>query len=149
MKKTIFKKILTLRIKYYFYFSDRLADFTRCPSRRPKKLTSFHLMYCFWNWFYVQFQFLKILKYTILSSDFCLFQNNLIDLLTSKGLNFITKKFKMLLCKKKEERALNYKPIFSGLGMYFCRSWYLPWNDGCLLHLKHVSLGFNVYHWLF
>ena len=113
MKKTIFKKILTLRIKYYFYFSDRLADFTRCPSRRPKKLTSFHLMYCFWNWFYVQFQFLKILKYTVLSSYFCLFQNNLIDLLTSKGLNFITKKYKMLFCeKKKEERALNYKPIF-------------------------------------
>ena len=52
------------------------------------------------------------MKHTILSSHFCLFQNSLIDLLTSKGSCFITKKYKVLFYKKKEERFLNYKPIF-------------------------------------
>ena len=47
--------------------------------------------------------------------------------------------YKMLFCKKKEEKVLNYKPIFSGLRMYFYQ-WYLIWSDGCLLHLKFWCL---------
>ena len=84
------------------------------------------------------------MKYTILSSHFCLFQNSLIDLLTLKGSYFIIKKYKMLFCKKEEESVLNCKLIFSGLRMYFYRLWYLIWSDGCLLYFKHVSLGFDV-----
>ena len=85
------------------------------------------------------------MKYTIWSSHFCLFQNSLIDLLTLKGSYFIIKKLKMLFCKKKEkESVLNWKLIFSGLRMYFYRLWYLIWSDGCLLYLKHVSIGFDV-----
>ena len=59
---------------------------------------------------------------------------------------FITKKYKMLFCKKKKT-FLSYKPIFlRSKDMYFYQVWYLIWSDGCLLHLKHVLLGFNVYH---
>ena len=47
--------------------------------------------------------------------------------------------YKMLFCKKKEEKVLNYKPIFSVLRMYFYQ-WYLIWSDGCLLHLKFWCL---------
>ena len=32
--------------------------------------------------------------------------------------------------------------------MYFYRLWYLIWSYGCLLHLDHVLLGVNIYHWL-
>ena len=85
---------------------------------------------------------------TILSSHFCLFQNSLIDLLTSKSSCFILKKFKMLFSThKRKKRFWTTNPFFSGLRMYFYWWWYLIWSDGCLLHLKHGSLGFNVYHW--
>ena len=50
--------------------------------------------------------------------------------------------------KKKEskKRFWTKSLFFSGLRMYFYRLRYLIWSDGCLLHLKHVLLGFNVYH---
>ena len=58
-------------------------------------------------------------------------------------------KYKMLFYKK---RVLGFGKgfelqthFFSGLRMYFHRLWYLLWSDCCLLHLNHVSLGFNVY----
>ena len=59
----------------------------------------------------------KKLKYTVLSSYFCLFQNCLIDLLTSKGSCFKTKIKNIKCCfakkkKKEEESVLNCKPIF-------------------------------------
>ena len=89
---SVFQKIPTPRNKYHFYFAHRLTLFFHCLTRRPKKLTWCHLMYCLWNLFCVQFQFLKKLKNIILSSHFCLFQNSLIDLVTPKDSYFITKK---------------------------------------------------------
>ena len=97
----------------------------------------------------------KKLKYTVLSSYFCLFQNCLIDLLTSKGSCFKTKikNIKCCFAKKKEKKKKKVfwtaNPFFSGLKMYFYRFWYLTCRDGCFLHLMHVPLGFNLYHWLF
>ena len=63
---------------------------------------------------------------------------------------FYNKKYKMLFSKKKKKKRKKgfwtINSFFSGLGMYFYWLWYLIWSDGCLLHLKDVSLGFNVYH---
>ena len=45
MESIIFlKKIQTLRIKYYFYSTDRLTLFFCCLARRTKKLTWLHLL---------------------------------------------------------------------------------------------------------
>ena len=86
------------------------------------------------------------MTHTILSSHFRLSQNSLIDLLTSKGSCFITKKNKELFCKKRKKGFWTTNPFFSGLRMYFYWLWYLIRSDGCLLHLKHVSFGFDIYH---
>ena len=83
------------------------------------------------------------MKHTILSSHFCLFQNSLIDLLTSKGSCFITKNIKCCFAKKRKKGFWTTNPFFSGLRMYFYRLWYLIWSDGCLLYCKHISLDFN------
>ena len=80
------------------------------------------------------------MKHTILSSQFCLFQNSLIDHLFSKGSCFIAKKENAVLQKKKKG-FWTKNPFFSGLRMYFYRLWYWIWSDCCLLHLNHVSLG--------
>ena len=89
------------------------------------------------------------MKHTILSSHFCLFQNSLIDLLTSKDSSFITKKIQNAVLQTQRKKGFwTTNPFFSGLRMNFYRLWYLIWIDGCLLHLKHVSLCFNVYHGL-
>ena len=94
--------------------------------------------------------FLKKLNHRILSSHICLLQNILIHLFTSKGSWFITKKLinkwmnKNLFCEKMKKGFGTANPFFSGLGMYFYWLWYLMWSDCLLLHLKHVSLGFNV-----
>ena len=83
------------------------------------------------------------------SKLFYLFQNRLIDLLTSKDSCVITTNIKCCFTKKKGfgfwEGFWTANPFFSGLRMYFHRLWYLLWSDYCLLHLNHVSLGFNVY----
>ena len=107
-----FKKYRPQELNILFILPIDWPYFFHCLTHRPKKLTWCHLMYCLWNLFCVQFQFLKKLKYTILSSHFCLFQNSLIDLVTPKDSYFIKKKYKMLFSKKKEESVLNSKPIF-------------------------------------
>ena len=81
------------------------------------------------------------MKYTILSSHFCLFQNSLIDLLTSKVSCFTLKKYKMLFYKKKKKGFWTTNSLFWDLSMYFYRLWYLIWSHGCLLRLRLASLG--------
>ena len=52
--------------------------------------------------------------------------------------------------KKKEEKVLNCKPIFlRSKDVLLSVVINLIWSDDSLLHLKHVSLGFNVYNRLF
>ena len=92
------------------------------------------------------------MKHTISSTQFCLFQNSLSDLLTSKRLCSTLKKILNVFAQKTTTTATTTttkmqklfwttNSFFSGLRMYFYEMWYLRWSDGCLLHLKHISLG--------
>ena len=57
--------------------------------------------------------------------------------------------FKTYLPQVREKGFWTTKQFFSGLWMNFDRLWYLIWSDVCLSHLKHISLGLDLYHWLF
>ena len=57
--------------------------------------------------------FLELILCAILSSDFCLFRNGFVYLLTPRVSYFITKNMEnAILQKNVEERLLRYKPIF-------------------------------------
>ena len=115
-KIIFFWKILTLRIKQFIFLFPTnwpCIFFAVFPVDQKIYLVSpvLFLEFC------AQFYFLKKLEHTILSSHFCLFQNSLIDLFTSKGSCFITKEYKMLFCRKRKKGFSTTNTFFSGLRM--------------------------------
>ena len=87
------------------------------------------------------------MKHTILSSHFCLFQNSLIDLLTSKSSCFITKNiWNAVLRKKRKKGFWTSNLFFSCLIMSFYQLGYLIWSDGvcCILSMSYQVLTFII-----